>query len=58
MDKFVAKNILNWLFKNLEDCENPKAFGKQLLDIYAGKWRNRVGVYRMICKIDHDKRNV
>lgn len=53
MDKFVAKNILNWLFKNLEDCENSKAFGKQLLDIYDGKWR-----YRMICKIDHDKRNV
>ncbi|EME3554482.1 TPA: type II toxin-antitoxin system RelE/ParE family toxin [Enterococcus faecium] len=58
MDKFVAKNILNWLFKNLEDCENPKAFGKQLLGIYAGKWRYRVGVHRMICKIDHDKRNV
>ncbi|EGP5708886.1 type II toxin-antitoxin system RelE/ParE family toxin [Enterococcus faecium] len=55
MDKFVAKNILKWLFKHIENSEDPKVFGKELLGNYAGKWRYRIGDYRVICKIDNDK---
>lgn len=42
-----------WLSKHLEGCDDPKAFGKELVGNYAGKWRYRVGDYRTICKIDN-----
>lgn len=55
MDQFAAKSILMWLAKHLEGCDDPKVFGKELVGNYAGKWRYRVGDYRIICTIDNQR---
>lgn len=54
LDKSVQRLILNWIGKNLEGCENPRAKGKGLVENYSGEWRYRIGDYRLICDI-HDK---
>ncbi|MBQ9781895.1 MAG: type II toxin-antitoxin system RelE/ParE family toxin [Clostridia bacterium] len=47
--------ITNWIAKNLQGCENPRLHGKALVANHAGKWRYRIGDYRLIAKIDDDK---
>lgn len=51
LDKSVQRLILNWIGKNLERCENPRAKGKGLVENHSGEWRYRVGDYRLICDI-------
>ncbi|MGY3777074.1 type II toxin-antitoxin system RelE family toxin [Isobaculum melis] len=55
LDKFTAKMILKWLLKNIADTNNPKKSGKLLVGNHSGKWRYRVGDYRIICKIEEDE---
>lgn len=51
LDKHVSGMILGWVSKNLEGCENPRVHGKALVANQKGKWRYRVGDYRLICQI-------
>ena len=55
MDKFTKRIIVEWIEKNLVDCENPRLFGKPLSANRAGQWRYRIGDYRIIAKIEDDK---
>ena len=52
LDKHVAKNIVNYM-KSV--AENPSGFGKALRKDLKGYWRHRVGDYRIISSIEHDK---
>ena len=42
MDPGIRRVILAWLLKNVDGCEDPRAHGK---------WRYRVGDYRILCEI-------
>ena len=55
MDPFTRKMIVEWINKNLFNCDNPRAFGKPLKSNRSGQWRYRVGDYRIIVKIEDDK---
>ena len=55
MDKTTAKFITSWLRKNLENCQNPRQYGKSLTGNRSGEWRYRVGDYRIIADIQDDK---
>lgn len=55
MDKFTKRIIVEWIEKNLVDCENPRQHGKPLTTDRMGQWRYRVGDYRIIAKIEDDK---
>lgn len=55
LDKSVQRLILNWIGKNLEGCENPRAKGKGLVENHSGEWRYRVGDYRLICDIQDNQ---
>ncbi len=55
LDPNVALTITKWIRKNLEGCENPRRFGKSLTGNYSGKWRYRIGDYRIIAEIQDDK---
>lgn len=46
--------ITNWIAKNLENCENPRLFGKALSANKAGQWRYRIGDYRLITRIEDE----
>ena len=52
LDKSVSKIITHWLLKNINDCDDPRKFGKLLTggDL-AGQWRYDIGDYRVICDI-------
>ena len=51
LDPGHRRIILSWLAKNIQGCENPRLYGKALSGDYAGKWRYRVGDYRIIVEI-------
>lgn len=55
LDKFIAAMIINWLRKNLEGCTNPRLHGKALTANHSGKWRYRIGDYRLLADIQDDK---
>ena len=55
LDKHTAALIIGWVRKNLEGCDNPRAHGKGLTENLSGKWRYRVGDYRLLADIQDDK---
>ena len=55
LDRHTAALILGWVRKNLEGCEDPRAHGKGLTANYSGKWRYRVGDYRLLAEIQDDR---
>lgn len=52
LDKHTAKLLLAWIRKNLENCENPRVYGKALTANRVGQWRYRIGDYRVIAEIN------
>ena len=54
-DKQVAEFILKWLYKNIDNSENPRLHGKVLVGDKKGLWRYRVGSYRVICQIKDEE---
>lgn len=51
LDKPIRKQLLLWLNKNIEGCENLRWVGKGLTADKSGLWRYRIGKYRLICDI-------
>lgn len=52
MDDQQSKIILAWINKHLVNCSNPRSFGKPLVGNHKGKWRYRIGDYRLMCNIN------
>lgn len=55
LDKYVASLIIGWIEKNLQNCEDPRRYGKNLIANKSGQWRYRIGDYRLICEIIDDE---
>ena len=55
LDNQVRIRISNWLMNNLEGCENPRQQDIALQGNLKGKWRYRVGGYKIIAEIQDDK---
>lgn len=55
LDAKIQRRISKWIEDNLEDCENPRFQGKALKGNFKGKWRYRVGDYRLVADIQDDK---
>lgn len=55
LDHYTQKMIKNWIDKNLTNCENPREKGKGLVSNLSGKWRYRIGNYRLICQIEDEE---
>jgi mRNA interferase RelE/StbE len=55
LDKRNAALILGWVRKNLEGCSDPRRHGKGLTANLGGRWRYRVGDYRLIAEIEDDR---
>jgi mRNA interferase RelE/StbE len=51
MDKNNARILVAWLNKNIDGCQNPRLWGNALVGSHAGKWRYRVGIYRILVDI-------
>ena len=55
MDGYTGTMLVNWINKNLENCENPFFTGKVLKGNLINFWRYRVGDYRIIANIEDEK---
>ncbi|MCL2322824.1 MAG: type II toxin-antitoxin system RelE/ParE family toxin [Oscillospiraceae bacterium] len=55
LDKFQQAIIVGWIRKNLEGCDNPRIYGRSLTANLSGKWRYRIGDYRIIANISDCK---
>lgn len=55
LDKYISSLIIGWIEKNLQNCENPRQYGKALVANKSGQWRYRIGEYRLICEIQDEK---
>jgi mRNA interferase RelE/StbE len=55
LDKMVAKRIRRFLEDRVTPLDNPRSVGKPLKHGLAGKWRYRVGNYRILCLIEDKK---
>jgi mRNA interferase RelE/StbE len=54
LDRPIAKRIWRFLEDRIAPSDDPRAFGKPLQHNLAGKWRYRVGDYRILCNIEDD----
>lgn len=55
LDKYTQRILVEWIEKNLVDCDDPRIHGKPLTANRVGQWRYRIGDYRIIAKIEDDK---
>lgn len=55
MDRHQALLLTGWIEKNLNKCDNPRRHGKPLVADHKGKWRYRVGDYRIFAFIEDQK---
>ena len=51
LDYSVQKRIRDYLYNFLAHCDDPKSHGKRLVANLSGKWRFRVGNYRVVTEI-------
>lgn len=52
LDKYTQRLIKAWIEKNLVGTKDPHRHGKGLTANRSGRWRYRIGDYRLICNID------
>ena len=51
LDHRQSKIIVAWLLKNINGCDDPRAHGRALTADHKGKWRYRIGNYRVLAEI-------
>ena len=54
MDPFDKRIIVKWVEDRLEGCEDPRRYGKGLEGNLPGRWRYRVGSWRLLAHIYDD----
>ncbi|RNF41215.1 type II toxin-antitoxin system RelE family toxin [Planococcus salinus] len=55
MDRYQASLLIGWIEKNLVNSSDPRSQGKPLVANHKGKWRYRVGDYRILALIEDEE---
>jgi len=55
LDREDQRRILKFVRERLEGDDNPRRIGKPMQGNHAGRWRYRVGDYRLVCNIEDGK---
>jgi mRNA interferase RelE/StbE len=55
LDKSVALRISKFLHQRVASLENPRLIGERLHGTLSDYWKYRVGDYRIVCSIEHEK---
>lgn len=55
LDKTVARRILKFLYQRLGQLDDPRRIGERLHGTLSEFWRYRVGDYRIICSLEHER---
>lgn len=51
LGKGFAKKIDDYLQNRIANSNNPRAFGKELVNELSGLWRYRIEDYRIVCQL-------
>ena len=54
IDQQSQKEILQYLKEKIGTDEDPRRFGASLRRELVGRWKYRIGSYRLICEIQDD----
>jgi mRNA interferase RelE/StbE len=52
LDTQTARRITRFLRERVAEVEDPRSSGKPLTGPLSGRWRYRVGDYRIVCQIE------
>jgi mRNA interferase RelE/StbE len=55
LDRQVQSEILRYLRERVATEEDPRRYGAPLRKELTGRWKYRVGAYRLICEIQDGK---
>jgi mRNA interferase RelE/StbE len=55
LDRQVQTEIVRYLRERISTDDDPRRYGEPLRKELAGRWKYRVGAYRLICEIQDDK---
>jgi mRNA interferase RelE/StbE len=55
LDKTAARRIAEFLYERVGRLNDPRQIGEPLQGTLVGLWRYRVGGYRIICTLEHDR---
>ena len=55
LDKTVSRRIVTFLRERIEKLEDPRQIGEPLKGPLRDYWRYRVGDYRVVCLLEHDR---
>jgi mRNA interferase RelE/StbE len=55
LDKTAARRIAKFLYERVGRLNDPRQIGEPLQGTLIGLWRYRVGDYRVICTLEHDR---
>ena len=55
LDHQVQSEIVRYLRERICTDEDPRRYGAPLRKELAGRWKYRVGAYRLICEIQDEK---
>ena len=55
LDRQVQAEILRYLRERINTDDDPRRYGAPLRKELAGRWKYRVGDYRLICEIQDTK---
>ena len=55
LDRQVQSEIVRYLRERIGTDEDPRRYGAPLRKELAGRWKYRVGAYRLICEIQDEK---
>lgn len=55
LDRAVQLEIVRYLRERIATDQDPRRFGQPLRRNLAGRWKYRVGDYRLICDIQDNK---
>ena len=55
LDKPVARRISKFLYERLGKLDDPRKIGVRLQGTLSEFWRYRVGDYRIICSLEHER---
>ena len=58
LDRAHQRRVVAFLRDRLAEKESPRRIGKALQGDPPGRWRYRVGDYRLVCRIDDENRIV
>ena len=55
LDRQIQSEIVRFLRERIHTNEDPRRYGASLRKVLAGRWKYRVGAYRLICEIQDEK---